>query len=624
MCGISGIINSKKLNAKRDIELMAKAILSRGPDSFGFWANDDQNVHLAHRRLAIQDLSDAGHQPMCSASQRFILVFNGELYNFLAIRTELINLGYKFKGHSDTEVLLYACEYWGVNKAIQRFKGMFAFALFDQLENKIYLARDRLGEKPLFYTSSCEILAFSSELKSFNNLSFYKKTTNRASLVDFLKHGYTRNNNTLYENIFRLEPGEILTYDIPTGNKQIEKYWDSKTAYKKGKLTPFQGDENDALIELENLLNNSISGQMISDAPLGSFLSGGIDSSLITALASKQHNQNLDTFSMGFEDPAYNEADHARKIANYLGTNHHEITISEQDCLNIVPTLLSTYSEPFCDPSAIPTILLSQFAKQKVTVALSGDAGDELFWGYNRYTRTPGLWQKYKRSPVSQAAAFTLQKRFSILSNKFPKVSNKINRSIYLLGSKTQLDLYDNLRHIFTDFELSELVPEHKIVIEEKVAFETDELGLIPLTDINDYLTNDILVKVDRAAMAASLETRIPLLDHQLLEFSFTLPDHLKIKEGNKKYLLKKLLAQHVPSKFTDRPKKGFSVPLAEWLRTVLKDWAHDIISKGRKNNSLQLNFDYVDRLFSTHSLGLSDNTNKLWCILMLIEFDCS
>ncbi|KZZ20780.1 hypothetical protein A3752_10765, partial [Oleiphilus sp. HI0081] len=496
MCGLAGIIGRQYDDKITDLKEMSQAISSRGPDSNGLWNSSDGKVALAHRRLAIQDLSPAGHQPMLSSSGRYVLVFNGELYNFTSIRKELLESGVVFRGGSDTEVLLNACECWGVTNALNKFTGMFAFCLYDMHEMKVYLARDRVGEKPLYYFNSSFGLAFSSELKSFNNVSFYEKSTNKSQIEDYLKFGYSRATSTLYQGVKRLEQGHILVYEIDSQTTKASSYWNVSSVYEKGQAQPFKGSEKEAVDQLEFLLRQSIRDQLISDAPLGCFLSGGIDSSLVAALAIQERGGKLDTFSMGFDDPKYNEAPHARDVSNWLQTQHNEIVISEKDCLDIVPRLHEIYDEPFFDPSAIPTVLLTQFARKHVTVCLSGDGGDELFWGYTRYSRASHLWKIYKNIPFGDSFAFNAQKLSSSLSLLKPSITNRFNRAVYLLGSSSLFSLGQRLRHIFTDFELTKLI-DRPLCNQSYSEDVLNDFSFVPMDDINDYLTHDILVKVD-------------------------------------------------------------------------------------------------------------------------------
>lgn len=621
MCGIVGIINNTSVCLHEQLRLMMNSIQHRGPDSYGEWLRSDGKLLLGHRRLAIQDLSPAGHQPMVSKCGRYVLVFNGELYNFRNIRGELSELGWAFDGHSDTEVLLNACVQWGVKTAVGKFKGMFAFSLFDAQKNELKIVRDRVGEKPLYIYSEQGVFAFSSELKAIKTANFYQFNIDQSILPYYLMNGVTPSNDTLYQSIRKLEPATILTIDINTLGEKIEKYWS---------INEFIGPDVDIeeprvggyVRKLEELLHQTIDKQLIADVPVGCFLSGGIDSSLITAIASRVSKSRVKTFSVGFEDHKYDESHFARNIAKHLGTEHYEIQCSENDCLELAPKILDIYDEPFFDPSAIPTILLSKFASKHVKVSLSGDGGDELFWGYSRYQNIAQLWKKYQKTPLM--SYFPSKLTTFCLNNigHLPFDTTKFNRGIYLAGSAGLSEFYQKSMHTFNLFEVNKILgydAHHDFFITNKKLDK--EFACMPVLDIENYLPNDILVKVDRAAMYSSLETRIPLLDHEIIKFAIELPKEQKYKNGVGKHIMREVLQKYVPSNMFDRPKKGFGIPLGSWLRGNLKDYTYDVVEQARKDDVLGLNFRYVDRLLFEHCSGRSNHATRIWVLLLLFQF---
>ncbi|MDZ4070736.1 MAG: asparagine synthase (glutamine-hydrolyzing) [Sediminibacterium sp.] len=587
MCGITGFFNPLGLNseaANQILDEMLSSIEHRGPDSFGKKIDSKYGIALGHRRLAIQDLSKAGHQPMISKSGRFEIIFNGEIYNHFEIRKKIES---SFRIHwissSDTETLLSAIDCWGIDSALKETVGMFAFALWDNVEKSLYFARDRMGEKPLYYGWQGGVLLFSSELKSLTKHPQFKKQINQDIIPTFMRLGYIPNPYSIWQGIFKLLPGTWVRFNkdqIGAIPKQIE-YWSLKEAVHNSRVNRFTGSEEDACDELEYLLNKSISGQQISDVPIGAFLSGGIDSSTVVALMQKQSSKNIKTFTIGFYDKDYNEANHAKLVADHLCTDHTELFITSDDAINVIPKLSKMYDEPFGDSSAIPTFLVSALAKQNVTVSLSGDGGDELFGGYNRYASLQVWYDRVNRIPESIRSNLNfisnLLKRKSLGSNQ-----RKISIISDLLSSKTDIDYYKAIHGRWRSNE--NLIPETQ---EQQSIFNSFYLNYpsdsivetAMLFDQLNYLPEDILFKVDRAAMAVSLETRVPFLDHRIVEWSWTLPVSFKSGENCEKKILKSLLYRHVPQKIFERPKMGFGVPISNWLRGPLREWADALLS---------------------------------------------
>jgi asparagine synthase (glutamine-hydrolysing) len=624
MCGFSGFINSDAVqNADFVLDKMLTKITHRGPDDTGSWFSD--NVTLGHQRLSIHDLSPLGHQPMHSHSNRYVVIFNGEIYNFAELRTELKATGVSFVSESDTEVLLASVEMWGVEIALTKFVGMFAFALWDKQEALLYLARDRLGEKPLYYFSSDEGFVFGSQLGSLAQHPSFKKCIDREALGLYLRHGYIPAPLSIYQKTYKLMPGHLLTVSITDNgfsHKQSVPYWSLTTQSSKTKQVIT--DPQQAMKELDALISQSVSLQSKADVPLGAFLSGGIDSSLITAYMQSQSAKPINTFTIGFDNPKYNEALFAKDIARHLGTNHTEHYINEHDLLTVIPKLADIYDEPFADSSQLPTYVVGALARKQVTVALSGDGGDELFCGYSRYQKTFQRWQKFKRIPVPLR---------SLTGSVLSSVSVNANASDFNFLGKTPKDLIRSLDYVssrdFASFykrSLSTLANVEDVIIGSKPqdsVYDVMQVGASSLydhmmtTDTLQYLPDDILTKVDRAFMASSLEGRIPLLDHRIVEFARSVPVEIHRLDGQGKYLLRELLYKKVPKKMIDRPKMGFAIPLADWLRGALQEWADNLLSPNRLSNDGIFDVDFVSSIWQQHLSGHNDWGTLLWSILM-------
>jgi asparagine synthase (glutamine-hydrolysing) len=639
MCGLTGfldssaILNHAEMNAA--IERMTESIRHRGPDDGGVWTDPIGGIALGSRRLAIVDLSSEGHQPMRSASGRFVIAFNGEIYNFEEIRKELIGVGIGFRGGSDTEVLLAGVERWGVAAMLRRAVGMFAFALWDRQERVLRLARDRMGEKPLYYGWSGSTLLFGSELKALRAHPAFRAGIDRRSLALYLRHGYVPSPWTIFAGISKLPPASIATIAEKAGPGQIalESYWSVNEAAARGLASPFQGDDGEATRQLDSMLRSSVQGQMMADVPVGAFLSGGIDSSALVALMQAQSDRPVKTFTIGFGERKFDESPYAKAVAAHLGTDHTELSVSPADALAVIPSLPTVYDEPFADPSQIPTIILAKLTREHVTVSLSGDGGDELFGGYDRYLRAerlhammdkvpgpirktavrgvgavpPGAWDRL----LGAASAIGRAPENGELSG------HRIHALADLLGSDGPEDLYRGMMSTWKNAsELALNAREYAAPVEEWSRFG-DFPNQMMRVDQTEYLPDDLLVKVDRASMAASLESRAPFLDHHVVEFAWTLPARMKIRDGKGKWHLRRVLDAYVPAELIDRPKMGFAVPLAEWLRGPLRGWAEELLDERRLSAEGYLNPALVRACWSEHLSGRRDWKYKLWTVLM-------
>ena len=622
MCGIVGIWGpvSDKVNVLAE---GCRRIAHRGPDSQGFWEDKEADVAFGHVRLAIQDLSEAGHQPMVSPCGRYVLVLNGEIYNHLDLRRHLeqSNLAPDWRGHSDTETLLAYLSAFGVQTTLQASVGMFAIALWDRASQCLTLARDRLGEKPLYYGYSGASLVFASELKALMPIPGFGADMSPEALTLLMRHNYIPAPWSIYRGIFKLPPGTWVTIntnhqhqrEVPTPTT----YWSALEVAQRGSesLLTF-GSDAEAADALEQVLAQAVGAQMISDVSLGAFLSGGIDSSTIVALMQKQSAQPVRTFSIGFHEKGYDEAEHARAVAAHLGTEHTELYVTAQDALNIVPHLADMYDEPFADSSQIPTALVMRMARQHVKVALSGDGGDELFGGYSRYLRVRRWWAQFGRIPRVVRTPLGLALSASAqLPGKGPW-RGKVGKMGGMLRAKTHGDFY---RHFVSYWnEPTELVING---IQPPTPFSQSMSGstldAMMMLDAMTYLPDDILVKVDRAAMAVGLETRVPMLDHRVYEFAWRLPAQYKLRGTTGKWLLRQVLYRHVPQAMVDRPKRGFSVPLAAWLRGPLRDWAEALLDESRLRQQGVFAPEQIVQKWREHVSGHRDWASHLWGVLM-------
>lgn len=635
MCGITGFIspNSNAETQARLIQKMSDAIQHRGPDDSGAWTDPACGLALGFRRLAILDLSPTGHQPMQSADERYVMVFNGEIYNFARLREELLGLGHRFRGTSDTEIMLAAIGQWGLQPAIQRFNGMFAFALWDRRERTLSLVRDRLGIKPLYYGWAGPTLLFGSELKALRAHPDFHGEIDRDALTLFLRHNYLPAPLTIYRGYFKLPPASILTIaaSAPPGAGTPVQYWSVREAASQGLAQPFSGDESEAIETLETLLTRSIGERMIADVPLGAFLSGGVDSSTIVALMQKQSPRPVKTFTIGFNEAGFDEAQHAKAVAQHLGTDHTELYVTPEQARAVIPNLPSLYDEPFSDSSQIPTFLVSQLARQQVTVSLSGDGGDELFGGYNRYLWVERLWRSGASLPgparKTLASGLNLLARpgsarlFRQVAPKLPNPADKAQKlALALMAAGPEALYLDLVSHWKNPSQIVIGGHEPLTPLTDPTRWLTTPSFVEQMMYLDQvtYLPDDLLAKVDRASMGTSLEARAPFLDdHETLEFAWKLPLGLKIRQGQGKWLLRQVLYRHVPQKMIERPKMGFGVPIDSWLRGPLKDWAETLLDEARLRREGYFQPEPIRQKWQEHLAGGQNWQYHLWDLLM-------
>ena len=644
MCGIAGLFRpggGEEGQLAATARSMTEALAYRGPDAAGFWTNAAAGVAFGHRRLAVIELSEAGAQPMRSDCGRFTITFNGEIYNFIDLRAELEAAGAapNWRGHSDTETLLYAIRHWGVEKALQRASGMFAFALWDERDRTLTLARDRFGEKPLFYGWCGGDLVFASELKALAKHPAWSPTLDRAAMTSFMRYAYVPAPSTIWSGFKKLPSACCVTFaaNVSYGALPAPRpYWSMRETVIAGQAARIT-DEHEAVAKLQRLLSLAIKRQCLSDVPLGAFLSGGIDSSTIVALMQAQRSQPVRTFTIGFSEAEFDEAADARKVAAHLGTSHTELYVDPQTARNVIPKLPTMYDEPFADSSQIPTHLVSAMARQHVTVALSGDAGDELFGGYNRHIWGRNLNAQFGAMPAAlrralaaflravspepvgafaRVASPLLPARFNVR-----RAGDQVAKLARIVGSPSLDHMYRELCSIDDDPAQTILQGEEVSSWSDdemgKVAAELDPLDRMTLADSLSYLTDDILQKVDRAAMAVALETRVPFLDKDVVELSARIPAHMKVRDGRGKWLVRQVLYQHVPADLVDRPKTGFSIPIDEWLRGPLKSWASDLLSPARLQAQKLFNAKRVADRMAEHMSGRRNHGYWLWNVLM-------
>jgi asparagine synthase (glutamine-hydrolysing) len=638
MCGFAGFLGGPA--GIKTLDEMGWAILNRGPDDHGVWLDKLVQVGFVHRRLAILDMSSAGHQPMQSACGRFIIAFNGEIYNHQSIRTELNKLSNlkikKWLGYSDTETLLAGIEVWGLKKTLQKSIGMFALALWDKKEKKLLLARDRAGEKPLYFgwqgEGSNKSFLFGSELKALKAHPSFLAKVDRGSVSLLLRYNYIPTPYSIYEGISKLEPGSILSVSLNQPDPVITKYWDAIEVATAAKSALFTGTPEQAVNDLEILAKNVVSKQMMADVPLGAFLSGGIDSSTIVALMQSQSSQPVKTFTIGFNEVGYNEAAHAKAVAKHLGTDHTELYISSIQAMDVIPKLPSLYCEPFADSSQIPTYLVSQLAKQKVTVSLSGDAGDELFCGYNRYKLTSQLWNRLSLMPapmreitarlITSISPSAWDKLGAIIpgGKSYTPLGDKIHKGARVLASDDLQQLYLGMVSQITNpgnWVIGGFEPPTKLVSNAPSLAQFNDIEKMMLLDTISYLPDDILTKVDRACMGVSLEGRVPFLDHRIFEFAWTLPLGYKFRDGQTKWPLRQLLYRYIPKELIERPKMGFGVPIGDWLRGPLRDWAETLLSEDRLRREGYFYPEIIRTKWAEHLTGKRNWQSQLWTVLM-------
>ncbi|MEQ1789378.1 MAG: asparagine synthase (glutamine-hydrolyzing), partial [Rickettsiales bacterium] len=650
MCGFAGFLLADP-GRLGDLEAvstsMALAIQHRGPDDAGAWSDALAGIALGHRRLSILDLSPSGHQPMLSASGRFVIAFNGEVYNHLELRRELekIRTGpslamgdMAWRGYSDTETLLAGFETWGIEATLKKTVGMFAIALWDREERVLTLVRDRMGEKPLYYGWQGDTFLFGSELKALKAHPDFLAEIDRDVICLYLRHCNIPAPYSIYKGIKKLLPGTYLqlplSYDVDDLRALNPKYyWSLAEVAAQGLAAPFVGSDTDAIAALDSQLKQSVGLQMMADVPLGAFLSGGVDSSTVVALMQAQSIRPVKTFSIGFDEQGYNEAGYAKAVAQHLRTEHTELYVSSAEAMQVIPMLGRIYDEPFADSSQIPTFLVSQMARQHVTVSLSGDAGDELFCGYNRYALAD-IWRRIEKVPfgarrmaghlVKSVAPSTWDAFFKLAANC---ITLPVNMSEKLEKLSTRLVSVDGVNELYYSLVSEIDHPEQVVIGAKEPATWLTEVGMKPpfgdpklhmmFMDTLTYLPDDILVKVDRAAMANSLETRVPLLDHRVVEMAWSLPMAMKVRDGKSKWILRQVLYQYVPKQLIERPKAGFGIPLGDWLCGPLRDWAEGLLDENRLQQEGFFNVEYVREKWQVHLEGKRNNSTFLWNILM-------
>ncbi|GAB1152052.1 MAG: asparagine synthase (glutamine-hydrolyzing) [Shewanella algae] len=633
MCGFAGLFSTKgSVRVSRElIENMIEPILRRGPDDYGIFIDAENGIGLGHRRLSIIDTSNAGHQPMVSKNSRFRIVFNGEIYNFNEMRSGLDEkVAVDWQGHSDTEVLIEYISHFGLDKTLEIAVGMFAFALWDTEQKEMYLVRDRVGEKPLYFGVFDETLYFGSEISCIESVLATRLEIDRSSLSQLVRQGYICAPSSIYQSLFKVMPGEVIKFNTSL-ERSSDFYWSVKNMLGIEKKT-YESDE-EVVTEFERLLVQSLKGQMLADVPLGSFLSGGVDSSTVVALMQRNSVTPVKTFSIGFNNPKYDEAHFARRIAEHLGTEHHELYLNEIDLLAAVRDIPNVFSEPFGDSSLLPTYLVSKMAKEHVTVCLSGDGGDELFWGYSRYQCTISAWKRLSgMSSVTKCALENVRRCLPIrVLNKLGKIAvddpllgDRLDKALSLLSHREFITFY-------REFLMSSYRNIESIVIGgsdglssipdmEQIEKHCRKNEIMPVVDMLTYLPDDILCKVDRCAMGNSLEGRIPLLDHRLVEFAISLPEKFKNK-GPSKWVMRQVLYKYVPVELIERPKKGFSVPLGEWLKKELKEWAEGLLSPVNIQRQGYFSPNAIAELWEEHLSGKRNWSNVLWNILMFQQW---
>ena len=637
MCGIAGMVTAKRLDPGL-LRRMGDVIAHRGPDDEGVWTDAEAGVGFAHRRLSIVDLSASGHQPMVSPDGRFVLNYNGEVYNHADLRRELEAGGLApdggWRGHSDTETMLQAIAAWGLQPAVAKFVGMFAFALWDRRDRLLHLVRDRFGEKPLYYGWAKRDFLFGSELKSLRLHPDFDHDIDRQALGLYAARAYVPAPRSIYRRIFKLQAGSVLTLTLDVALRPVdeplavEPYWSYLDVVRRGLADPIAG-EDDALEALDAAVSEAIKAQSIADVPVGAFLSGGIDSSTVCALYQRHSSRKIRTFSIGFEEAGFNEADYAREVARHLGSVHSEHMVAVREARDVIPLLPAVYDEPFADSSQIPTFLVSRFAREQVKVALTGDGGDELFAGYNRHFQAPRLWQRLKMvpRPLRAAASASLgllpqrlwQHAAGMLPARHRHLGGKANKALRLAGGAGS---FDDVYAAFLDEWSGDPSPVAGFdpsanSLDLDVGGNAPDAVRIMYCDAVSYLPDDILCKVDRASMAVSLETRVPFLDHRVAEVAARIPVELKTRGPAGKHILRQLLYRHLPKALFDRPKAGFAVPVGQWIRGPLRPWAEELLDPVRMAADGWLDAAAVRRRWADHLSGRRDSTNAIWAILM-------
>lgn len=646
MCGLTGFLGAAPFQAQGEhlslLRGMSDTLRHRGPDDAGYWCDPARGIALGHRRLAILDLSPAGHQPMPSAAGRYLIVFNGEIYNHLQLRAELDGAGLAagWRGHSDTETLLAGFDAWGIQATIERTVGMFAFAAWDRHTATLTLGRDRLGEKPLYYgwqgRGSQRVFLFGSELKALRAHPAFGHEIDRGALCLQLRHSYIPAPYSMYRGIAKLAPGCLASVSARRPEPVVWPYWSAERQLVAAAATPFDGSPMAAVDQLDALLRQAIGAQMIADVPLGAFLSGGVDSSTVVALMQAQSARPVKTFSIGFHEEEFDEARHARAVARHLGTDHTELYVNAEQVQSVIPGLASMYDEPFSDSSQLPTFLVSRLARRHVTVSLSGDAGDELFCGYTRYQFAARIWNTIDRAPrpLRRLAARGISAipvetwngvarslaRYLPRPLRFANTGDKLHKGAEVMACRTLDDLYLGLVSHWDDpasLVLGASEPPTLLQGRAPALPGLDGIGRMMALDLLTYLPDDILVKVDRAAMRVSLETRVPFLDHRVVEFALRLPQSLKLREGVSKWALRQVLYRYVPPALIERPKMGFGVPIGSWLRGPLRDWSEALLAEPRLRHEGFFDPQQLRRKWQEHLSGQRNWQYHLWDVLM-------
>jgi asparagine synthase (glutamine-hydrolysing) len=637
MCGIAGLWQrggASREEVARAVEAMTAALSHRGPDDCGVWSDAQVGLALGQRRLSIIDLSPAGHQPMYSSDRRFVITYNGECYNFADLREALCTRGATFRGHSDTEVIIEGCMCWGVKETVSRLNGMFALAIWDTHERRLYLARDRMGEKPLYWAVFGSLVLFGSELKALRAVGSWRPRLHRGAVAAFLRHSYVPGPFTIYEGVNRLPPGGFVSIDAHSVEEGA--YWKLEDAVIAGHNDPSTGSEEELVESLDALLQDSVARRMVSDVPLGAFLSGGYDSSTIVALMQKTCSQPVKTFTISFDDAAFDESKYAEAIALHLHTDHTTFPVSGAEALAVIPKLARMYDEPFADSSQIPTHIVSALTRQHVTVALSGDGGDELFSGYNRYQQAERLWRPGRKLPpfARRTIAAAIRSipmrcydglaRTMPYARRIPHVGHKAHRVAQTLDASSIDDVYYRLvshHEEPTEFLLDPIETRSALWAEDLRKLLPDPIDRMRYVDMLTYLPDDILTKVDRASMAVALEVRVPFLDHRVVEWVWRLPGALNARAPRAKHLLRRVLARYVPERLVERPKMGFGVPLVRWLRGPLREWADALLAE-RALEADGVFRTSVVRAMWTRFLGGDDRDRFLiWNFLMFQDW---
>jgi asparagine synthase (glutamine-hydrolysing) len=638
MCGIAGFFMQGTGGDRRELAAigtnMHMALAHRGPDSADVWQDPDVKLVFSHRRLAIHDLSPDGAQPMASPSGRYMIVYNGELYNYRELQAELQQLGQAFKTRCDTEILLAAIDHWGINQAIRKFNGQYAIALWDRKDKQLHFIRDRFGKKPLYVGWAGKTLVFASELKAFHIYPDFTPELDRNVLALYMRFGYVCAPHAIFKNVWQILPAGRLSLDLATlqpgedFSRRMETYWSLRHAVEDARAHPVSDDEQTILRDFEEKLALAVKQRMDCDVPFGSFLSGGIDSSLVTAMMQKHSPRPVQTYSIGFDEAGYDESQAAAKVAAHLGTDHREFRVGSQDALDVIPHLADMFDEPFADASQIPTFLVSKLARQYVTVALTGDGGDEILGGYQRHTHIPALWNKISWMPpaIRRTAGNLMlrvpQQAYDRMKPAYPQLGRRIHRLAQVVAQGDTRSLYTSLLQVWPENE--QVVPGAKmpmIPLDDPACWPPD-LSLAEkmiYADTLSYRPNDLMVKADRATMCVALEARAPLMDYELCEYSWRLPHDMKIRGLEGKWLLRRLLEKHVPKSLFDRPKAGFNVPLHQWLKGPLKEWGESLLNPDRLKQQGLLNADLVWNRWQDFQNGRGGHANAtdLWTALM-------